>query len=66
MAKREVIGRYRGPIFCLGWNFFYPILMLLVFTFVFSVVFKIRWNVGAEASKADFAVVLFVGLMMHG
>lgn len=66
MAKCEVIGRYRGSILGLGCTFFYLIFMLLVFTFVFSVVFKIRRNVGAEESKADFAVVLFVGLMMHG
>lgn len=64
MTKRDVIGRYRGSIMGLLWSFFNPILMLAVYTFIFSVVFQARWG-EATASKADFAIVLFVGLIMH-
>ena len=42
LTKREVVGRYRGSVMGLAWSFFNPILMLLVYTFVFSVVFKAR------------------------
>jgi lipopolysaccharide transport system permease protein len=66
MTKREVLGRYRGSIIGLAWSFFNPVLMLLVYTFVFSVVFKARWGTGGEESKTDFAIVLFVGLIIHG
>ncbi len=66
MAKREVLGRYRGSIIGLGWSFFNPLLMLGVYTFFFSVVFKSRWGNVQEASHADFAIVLFVGLIIHG
>lgn len=66
MTKREVVGRYRGSIMGLAWSFFNPILMLLVYTFVFSVVFKMRWGAGAETSKAEFAIVVFVGMIVHG
>lgn len=45
------------------WSFFNPILMLAVYTFVFSVVFKARW-VGGSDSKTEFALVLFTGLMV--
>lgn len=40
--------------------------MLTVYTFVFSVVFKAKWGVGNEESKTSFALVLFVGLIVHG
>jgi len=40
--------------------------MLLVYTFVFSVVFKARWGIGRDESGADFAIMLFVGLIVHG
>lgn len=66
MSRREVVGRYRGSIMGLAWSFFNPVLMLIVYTFVFSVVFKARWGVGTEESKADFAIVLFVGMIVHG
>lgn len=65
MIKREVEGRYKGTIIGLAWSFFYPLLMLAVYTFVFSVVFKARWG-GGEESKVQFALVLFIGLIVHG
>lgn len=66
MTKREVVGRYKGSILGLAWSFFNPILMLTVYSFVFSVVFKVRWGLGDEESKTHFAVVLFVGMIVHG
>ncbi len=66
MSKREAIGRYRGSIMGLAWSFFNPLLMLVIYTFVFSVVFKARWGIGTDESKTDFATILFVGLIVHG
>lgn len=63
LAKREVFARYRGSALGLLWSFFNPLLMLTVYTFVFSVVFKARWNI-ESASKTEFALVLFVGLII--
>ena len=50
----------------IAWSFFNPLLMLAIYTFVFSVVFKARWGVGGEESKTDFAIILFVGMIVHG
>ncbi|MBX9914937.1 MAG: ABC transporter permease [Pseudomonadaceae bacterium] len=63
LTKREVVGRYQGSVMGLLWSFFNPLFMLAVYTFVFSVVFKARWNVGSE-SKTEFALMLFAGLMV--
>jgi lipopolysaccharide transport system permease protein len=63
LVKREVVGRYRGSIMGMMWSFLNPILMLSVYTFVFSVVFKARWSVGSD-SKTEFALVLFAGLLV--
>lgn len=61
LVKREVVGRYRGSMLGILWSFFNPVFMLLVYTFVFSVVFKARWSGGSD-SKTEFALVLFAGL----
>ena len=66
MAQREVLGRYRGSVIGLAWSFFNPLLMLGVYTFFFSFVFKARWGVAQDGGHTDFAVVLFVGLIVHG
>ena len=63
LVRREVIGRYRGSTLGILWSFFNPICMLAVYVFVFSVVFKARWNVGSD-SKTEFALVLFAGLLV--
>lgn len=63
LAKREVIGRYRGSAFGLLWSFLNPIFLLIVYTFVFSVVFQARWG-GGTGSRTEFALVLFSGLIV--
>ncbi|MDN6856449.1 ABC transporter permease [Pseudomonas sp. CAN2814] len=63
MIKREVLGRYRGSFLGVLWSFFNPVFMLIVYTFVFSVVFKARWSAGSD-SKTEFALVLFAGLIV--
>lgn len=60
--KREVLGRYRGSFLGVFWSFFNPLLMLTVYTFVFSSILKAKW--GTEGgSQSEFALVLFAGLM---
>jgi lipopolysaccharide transport system permease protein len=67
MTVREVVGRYKGSVMGLFWSFLNPVFMLVVYTFVFSVVFKARWGTGGvEETKTQFAVVLFVGMIVHG
>lgn len=63
LVRREVLSRYRGSFMGILWSFFNPIFMLLVYTFVFGVIFKSRWNTASD-SKAEFALSLFVGLLM--
>ncbi|MFW0758502.1 ABC transporter permease [Pseudomonas sp. H11T01] len=65
LTKREILGRYRGSSLGILWSFFNPLLMLAVYTFVFSVVFNARWSSGSE-SKTEFALALFAGLTVFG
>jgi lipopolysaccharide transport system permease protein len=65
MVQREVVGRYRGSVMGLLWSFLNPLLMLAVYTFVFSVIFKARWAGVESESRAQFAIILFAGLIVH-
>lgn len=63
MVAREVSGRYRGSVLGFAWLVLTPILMLSVYTFIFSVVFEARWNVGVNR-RGEFALILFSGLIV--
>jgi lipopolysaccharide transport system permease protein len=60
---REVQGRYKGSFLGLFWSFVNPLVLLLIYTFVFGVVLRTRWGQVREGNLADFALVLFCGLI---
>ncbi|QEY32333.1 ABC transporter permease [Synechococcus sp. RSCCF101] len=64
LTHREVLGRYRGSVLGWGWSFITPLLMLAVYTFVFSQVFQARWGDLDEAGPLGFAINLFAGLIV--
>ncbi len=65
LAKRDVLGRYRGASFGMLWSLISPFLMLVVYTFAFGGVMQARW-VATSNSTTPFAIILFVGLIVHG
>jgi lipopolysaccharide transport system permease protein len=64
MVKHEILSKYRGSYIGLLWAILYPMMMLGVFTFVFSGIFQARWSVGQETSTIEFALILFCGLLL--
>jgi lipopolysaccharide transport system permease protein len=63
LAVREIEARYRGSILGIAWSVLTPLLMLGVYTFVFSVIFQARWDVHV-GSRVDFAFVLYAGMIV--
>lgn len=63
LARRDAVGRYKGSFFGVLWTLLTPLMMLVVYTFVFSRIFKARWNTGND-STTEFAIVLFAGLIV--
>jgi lipopolysaccharide transport system permease protein len=65
MTERDARSRYRSSAGGLFWVAFHPLLMLAVYTFFFTEMFPTRWSAGAE-SRGAFALILFIGLLLHG
>ena len=63
MSRREIEARFKGSLLGILWSILTPLLMLGVYTFVFSVVMKARWGGGGE-SRGSFALQLFSGLIV--
>jgi len=66
LTRREILGRYRGASFGMLWSLFSPFLMLMVYTLAFGFVMKGRWPGRAGESTYGFALIVFVGLIVHG
>ncbi len=67
LTVRDVAGRYRGSAMGIFWSLANPILMLAVYTFVFSVVFNARWGKPGDLdtdSRVMFALNVFAGMIV--
>ncbi|MCG5238967.1 ABC transporter permease [Azospirillum doebereinerae] len=63
LSKREVDARYRGSMLGVVWAVLTPLLMLAVYTFVFTTIFQARWGKAGDSS-GEFALLLFSGLIL--
>lgn len=64
LVQRDLRARYAGTALGFLWAFASPLLLLVVFTFVFSEIFEAKWNIPVD-DKFGFALVLFAGLMLY-
>ena len=62
LTKREFSGRYRGSFGGVVWSFVQPLFLLAIYTLAFGVILKTRWS--ASGSTADYALMLFAGLIV--
>ena len=58
LVARELKARYRGSFLGFFWSFFNPLLLLGIYTFVFSTVLK-----GARGTTDPYALFLFCGIL---
>ena len=65
MITRDIQQRYRGSALGMVWTLVTPMLMLAVYTVVFSGVFKAKWTAASSDSTISVALILFSGLMVH-
>lgn len=69
LVWRDFGQRYRGSYLGLLWAIINPLVLLLIYTFVFSVVFRARWqpldSTTADTPMGEFAIILFTGLIPY-
>jgi lipopolysaccharide transport system permease protein len=64
MVRRDLLGQYKGSVMGFFWTIINPLGHLLLYTFVFSVILKVRF--GQDASTGNFALYLMTGLLPWG
>ncbi len=61
LVGREIRGRYAGSSIGIFWSVINPLIMLAVYTYVFSAILKVR--LGEEPGITNFALYLFCGFL---
>lgn len=64
MVKRDCLGKYKGSLLGLLWPLINPIGHLLLYTFLFCIILKVR--LGTDTSTGNFALYLMAGLLPWG
>ena len=66
LSTREVRERYQGSLLGIGWALLTPLATLTVYTLVFGIIFRARWDKGGDDSGiATFATILFAGMVAY-
>ena len=65
LARKDVIGRYKGSLFGLAWSYISPLFMLGIYTLFFTEVFHAKWGTTGSESKGGYATALFAGLIVY-
>jgi ABC-type polysaccharide/polyol phosphate export permease len=64
LVARELKARYRGSVLGFFWSFVNPLLLLLVYTFVFTYILPARFtNADGKTDMEHYALFLFCGLL---
>jgi lipopolysaccharide transport system permease protein len=61
MARRDILGRYRGSFGGVLWTVLNPLLLMLTYFFVFGVVLEARF--AGDPSRAGFALYFLAGML---
>ncbi|MFC2169808.1 ABC transporter permease [Acidobacteriota bacterium] len=63
LVRRDLKTRYSPTFLGLGWAVLQPLILLLIYTFVFSAIIKVRFN--AEDRTIDFVLYLVCGFLPY-
>ena len=64
LAWRQVQMRYQDSALGLAWTIIYPLVLLLVFNFIYSSVFRARWPT-PTGEEGNYALFMFSGLILY-
>ena len=64
LVRQDIKSRYEGSVLGIFWAAIVPMLMLAIYTIIFSEIFKVKWDINTD-NKFQFAMTLFCGLNIY-
>ncbi|MBY7864284.1 ABC transporter permease [Vibrio fluvialis] len=64
-VKRDIVSRYQGSVFGSLWLLAQPLMQLALYSFVFGIIFRMKWNLETDGGNVHFGFILFSGILLH-
>ncbi len=65
LVRNEILTRYSNTMLGVVWSLINPLMMIVIYSFVFGIVFEVRFGQAPGQTEMPYAVVLFSGLLLH-
>lgn len=62
LVKKDIELKYKDSVLGMLWAIIVPMLMIVIYTFVFSIVFRPQW-ISEQGSRFEFALMMYCGLV---
>jgi len=66
LTSRDIKMKYRESVIGAAWSILVPLVLLGIYTVIFSTIFQAHWGHTKIERKTDYAVILFIGLITYG
>ena len=60
LTRKDIELKYKDSVLGMLWSVIVPILMIVIYTFVFSVVFRPQW-ISDTGGKFEFSLIMYCG-----
>lgn len=65
LTGRDIQKKYKDSMLGAIWGILVPLIMLAIYTVIFSTIFNAKWKGMEVNSRFDYAVLLFIGLIVY-
>ena len=65
LTGRDIKKKYKDSLLGALWGVLVPLIMLAIYTIIFSTIFSAKWKGIETHTKVDYAVLLFIGLIVY-
>jgi lipopolysaccharide transport system permease protein len=65
LVRNEILARYSKTMLGVIWSLINPLVMILIYSVVFGMIFEVRFGRSAGITEIPYGIVLFSGLLLH-
>ena len=65
MVRNNILAKFRHSVLGFFWLFIPPLCILLIYVYMFSVIFKLKWPDADITSRWSFGLVIYTGIILY-